>query len=246
MAFPSHLGRSVGAPGIGNGTLILMIDRHSRRPCAAERILLLIQFVASLAVLAWVPGNLLKAAVLVAIWAATFWPLSVRELVGYLLVSGLFAAMDIGAVRQGVFQFSNPDVLGLPFWEFGMWGFYVLHTTRMLNGPAPHQSMLLTLALAALLAVPFMTVVDPGLLLAASAAALLTALAFFHEKSDLAYLGYMALIGAAVEYAGILSNQWSYPAQPAGGVPLWFITMWGGVGLFARRLVLPLLRSPAR
>ena len=32
------------------------------------------------------------------------------------------------------------------------------------------------------------------------------------------------------------------PGDPPGGVPLWFITLWGGVGLFLWRLALPLLR----
>jgi hypothetical protein len=65
---------------------------------------------------------------------------------------------------------------------------------------------------------------------------------FFHEKLDLAYAGYMILVGALIEYTGVWSAQWGYPGSPPGGVPLWFITMWGGVGLFTRRLVLPILR----
>jgi len=37
------------------------------------------------------------------------------------------------------------------------------------------------------------------------------------------------------------SGQWGYPGNPPGGVPLWFITMWGGIGLFMRRLIVPIL-----
>jgi hypothetical protein len=67
------------------------------------------------------------------------------------------------------------------------------------------------------------------------------ALGFFHDVHDLAYAGYMILLGAAVEYAGVYAGLWSYPGDPSGGVPLWFITMWGGVGLFLRRLALPIV-----
>jgi uncharacterized membrane protein YoaT (DUF817 family) len=87
----------------------------------------------------------------------------------------------------------------------------------------------------------FATIGDATLLLLASAAVLAVALALFHESRDLAYTGYMILIGTLFEYAGVHSGLWSYPGDPSGGVPLWFATMWGGVGLFLRRLALPLV-----
>ena len=62
---------------------------------------------------------------------------------------------------------------------------------------------------------------------------------------DFAYVAYMVILGALIEYTGVWAGQWSYPENPPGGVPLWFITMWGGVGLFTRRLVLPLMRRGA-
>jgi hypothetical protein len=51
----------------------------------------------------------------------------------------------------------------------------------------------------------------------------------------------MAALGALIEYVDVWTGQWHYPGHPYGGVPLWFVTMWAGVGLFARRLILPLL-----
>ncbi len=149
--------------------------------------------------------------------------------------------MDIMAVRQGVFRFHAPDYLGLPVWEFVMWGFYVLHTQRMLRGPTPEGALWKVIALALLFAVPFVTLTDSRLLLLASGVLLALALAFFHERWDWRYVGYMIALGAMVEYAGVWSGQWSYPADPIGGVPAWFATMWGGVGLFTRRLLLRLV-----
>ena len=144
------------------------------------------------------------------------------------------------AVRQGAFRFSHADFAGLPIWEFFMWGFLILHMLRTLGGPAPLPRLPLVLPFAVLFAVPFATIVDPSTLLAVSGAILVLALLFFHERRDIHYVAYAVLLGAAFEYVGVWSDQWRYPANPAGGVELWFITMWGGIGLFTRRLVLPL------
>jgi uncharacterized membrane protein YoaT (DUF817 family) len=92
-----------------------------------------------------------------------------------------------------------------------------------------------------LLPFTFAAIPDQTFLLIATVLLLLVGLAFFHEPMDLAYVGYMILLGAAIEYSGVWSRQWHYPGDPAGGVPLWFVSLWGGVGLFLRRLALPIL-----
>jgi len=146
--------------------------------------------------------------------------------------------MDMLAVRQHIFYFQHPTVLGLPAYEFLMWGFYLLHTWRVLDGTVPpvrHSAWIL----AAFYSVAFATIPDPSLLLAVTAVLLTVALSCFHEREDFLYVGYMVLLGALFEYTGVLSGQWAYPGHPLGGVPLWFITLWGGVGLFLRRLLLP-------
>ena len=98
------------------------------------------------------------------------------------------------------------------------------------------------MAAAAAFALPFALIADPGLLLAVSAVVLAGCIVMFHERMDLAYASYMAALGALIEYVGVGAGQWHYPGRPYGGVPLWFLTMWAGVGLFTRRLILPLLR----
>ncbi len=207
------------------------------------RVLLGIQLALTLALLALAPGGWAKLVALLLCWALTFGAITRLEVFIYVLVSALFSLMDIMAVRQGVFRFNSPDFLGLPIWEFFMWGFYVFHCLRFLGGPVPRVSRLAVVALAVLFAVPFVTLSNPWMLLAASAAVLAITLAFFHERGDLAYLGYMIVVGALVEYSGVWSGQWRYPGDPIGGVPLWFISMWGGVGLFTRRLIVPLLHA---
>jgi hypothetical protein len=162
------------------------------------------------------------------------------------VVCALFTAMNAAALGQGIFAFSDPDFLGMPVYELFMWGFYVLHTKRVLGGPSAPVPTYGTWALAVLFAATFAAIPDPGLLLLASTLILAVAVLCYHDRWDLAYAGYMVALGAAFEYTGVHSGQWFYPDTPPGGVPLWFITMWGGVGLFLRRLALPLASSLAR
>ncbi len=202
---------------------------------------LLSQIPLTLAILALVPGNLAKLAAFLLVWALTFGRLSKVEACFYAIVCLFFTGMNAASLQQGIFAFTAPDVLGMPVWELFMWGFYLLHTRRVLGGPAPQGRRAAVWVLALAYALAFSTIHDGNVLLAVTGVLLLTGLALFHGRRDLAYTGYMILLGAAVEYTGVLSGQWHYPAPPPGGVPLWFITLWGGVGLFLHRLVLPIL-----
>lgn len=204
-------------------------------------ILLVSQLFATLLVLALLPGNLNKLIGFVLIWSVTFQRLSLRELLCYVGVCVLFSIMNIMATRQEVFQFSHPDIAGLPLWEYFTWGFYVLHILRTLGGPKPSSRFRVVLPLAILFALPFSTVSDPLLLLATSGFAVVLALIFFHDRWDLSYVAYTLFVGAAIEYTGVWSEQWYYPGNPSGGVAFWFVTMWAGIGLLIRRLVLPLV-----
>jgi len=207
---------------------------------------LLLQIPATLAILAWLPGNAFKLLSLLLVWGLGFGRLALREAALFAGACLFFGLMNVLALRQGIFAFSAPDLLGMPWYEFFMWGFYLLHGWRLLGGPAPAASAaqhraawLLALAYAA----AFGTLSDPTQLLWATAALLGLALLLFHEPLDLAYAGYLLALVALVEYTGVQSGQWHYPQPPADGVPLWFVTLWAGVGLFLRRLIVPLLRT---
>ncbi|MEI6804577.1 MAG: hypothetical protein WCK83_15570 [Burkholderiales bacterium] len=206
-----------------------------------SRLPLLLQVPASLAIIAWLPGNGAKLAALLVLWWITFRPVRRADALLYLGACFFFTLMNAVSLQQGIFRFSSPDVLGMPVYEIFMWGFYLLHVKRVLGGEVPHDRRVQVWLLSALYALAFAAIADADRLLQVTAALLLVGVYLFHQRLDLAYLGYMVLLGAAVEYVGVFSGQWSYPGNPAGGVPFWFITLWGGVGLFLRRLVLPLL-----
>lgn len=201
---------------------------------------LLAQLALTLVVLALPWPSAVKLAILLLIWLVTFWPIGPREFVLFCAVCVLFAAMNASALAQGIFRFSRPDFLGMPVWEFFMWGFYSLHLLRVARGPTPEKTLRLALVLAAAFAIPFATVSSPSVLFSATAVILALSFFFFHDRYDLFYGGYMLFVGALVEYTGVWTGQWSYPDAPLGGVPIWFITMWMGVGLFIRRVAIPL------
>jgi hypothetical protein len=202
---------------------------------------LLSQIPATMVILAAVPTNWGKLAALVLVWALTFGRLSRVEAVFFAVACIFFTAMNAASLKQGIFAFSDPDLLGMPVYELLMWGFYLLHTRRVLDGPAPQGRRATVWILALLYAAAFATIHDGDTLLLVTGVLLAAGLVLFHERLDLAYAGYMVLFGVAIEYTGVLSGQWHYPGNPPGGVPLWFITLWGGVGLFLRRLVHPVL-----
>lgn len=201
----------------------------------------ILQVAVTLVVLAWVPGTWLKAVLLLVFWMLLFAPLRRAELWMYIGVCIFFTGMNASALQQGIFRFRDADVLGMPAYELFMWGFYLLHTKRLLGGVAPTDRRGLAWALAIAYSATFGLISEAQLLLMVSGALLLLALFLFHDALDLAYAGYMVLLGAMVEYTGVYAGQWSYPGDVPGGVPLWFVTMWGGIGLFFRRLVLPLM-----
>ena len=210
------------------------------------RLVLLAQLLATVGALGWIPGNPAKLITMLVIWGLGFGRIQVAELQAMAAVNLLFVLVNSAALRRGIFVFDHPDFLRMPVYEYLMWGFYTLHTIRLLNGAAPPGPLIAASAAAAAAALPFALVADPTLLLAASGLVLAGCIALFHEPMDLAYAAYMIALGALIEYVGVGTGQWHYPGQHFGGVPLWFLPMWAGVGLFTRRLTLPLLRREPR
>jgi hypothetical protein len=205
----------------------------------------LLQILGTCLVLAWMPGNVAKVVLLLVLWALTFGRLSHREAIAALVICAVFTVMDVQMVERGAFAFDHPDFAGLPAYEFLMWGFYVLHVTRTLGGYAARRRLVPAIVLAVVFSMAFATFSDPGMLAAAAAVVVIVALSVFRDRLDFAYAGYTALVGLLIEYTGVWSSQWHYPAAPVGGVPLWSLPMWAGIGVFVRRIVTPFLHDTA-
>lgn len=201
-----------------------------------------IQVLGTAAVLAIAPPAPVLLAALLAWWALTIRRLTWRELVLAAGLDLLFTAMDIGAVRAGVFVFHHPDWMGLPWWELAMWGFYGVHGLRLVGGDAGRPGWR-DAACAAAFAIPYLSIADPDRLAAASGAILAIAMVRMHRPADLVAAGYFALLGVAIELTGMAVGHWSYPQT--SGLPIGAVLMWAGVGLFTRRLCAWWVRSGA-
>ena len=126
-----------------------------------------LQFVGTVLILVFVPGAVLKTLSFLAWWGLTLGRLTRGEAVLYLVSCVLFTAMDIMAVHQGIFAFSDPDFAGLPIWEVFLWGFYVIHAVRALRLGVPGGSIIVPAILTALFAAVFGIGVSQLMLLAA-------------------------------------------------------------------------------
>lgn len=215
-----------------------------------QRWRILAQLPLTLIILVWAPSNPARVLALLVCWALTFGRLSRGELVFAAIICVFFTGMNAASLKAGIFSFTQPDVLAQPYFELLMWGFYVLHTIRLLGPAAPKFEPRWIVPLTVLYSACFAALGGGWPLLIGSGILLLAGLARFHEPRDLLYTGYFIAMGAAFEYTGVHAGLWQYPDPPLGGVPPWFVTLWGGVGFLLHRLALPLLQRfgvyPAR
>lgn len=206
-----------------------------------SRILLFLQLPVSLLIIAFMPTNFGKLAAFLILWVLTFKKFSKLDLIFYIGVCIFFTAMNAASLKQGIFSFSEPDLLGMPIYEVFMWGFYLLHLKRVWGGDVPVGNRAVVWLLALSFAIAFAVIPDAKILTIVTGILLITGLILYHEPLDFSYTIYFIMFGAAIEYAGVHSGQWFYPNAPVGGVPVWFVTLWGGVGLLMRRLLMPIL-----
>lgn len=222
-------------------------DDFARFAKRFQRPILGVQLLLTAAALAFVPGNAAKLATMLVVWALGFGSITSAELILMVCIDGIFVAMDLVTLRRDSFRFTAPNILGLPYYEYFMWGFYVLNAIRFWGAAPPKGGLkFLTVGLVALFAVSFSIFKDYLLLFLGSGLVLAAGVVFFHERRDIAFATYMVAMGAVIEYAGVWSGQWQYDGPTLGGVPIWFITMWGGVGFFVHRLFLPLMADLKR
>ncbi len=221
-------------------------ERLARRYRACAWILLPFQMGGTLAGLVFLPSNVAKAVVLPLWWLVTFGPMKRIEIVEFCLACLIFSGMNAMALHRGIFAFTYPDVFGMPWFELFMWGFYLVHTRRALARFSTPRSNRrgVAVGLTVCFAIVFSAATGDVSRFFGPLAVILVSLAFFHEVSDFLHIGYMVFLGALIEYSGIATGQWSYPSSQLAGVPLWFITMWAGVGLYAHRIFSETLAKP--
>ena len=114
-----------------------------------------VQLLGTLLILAFVLGNLVKTIVLLFLWVLTFYPFKLNEIILFCGTCLFFSVMDVVVIKRGNFFYKHPDVGLLPLWEFFMYGFYFLHTIRVLNGTIPRRNTIKAGLLALAFALAF-------------------------------------------------------------------------------------------
>jgi hypothetical protein len=200
----------------------------------------LLQIPGSLFILGLPVSNALKLALFAAFWLLTFKRLMPRELV---LAGGIalgWSLMDLFAIRSGKFEFVSPDAFGLALYAPACYAFFPIHVIRLIGGTPPRCAWK-SWVLLGLFLIPFMLPLNDLAILMWTAVILLIGLAVYRDREDWLYTGYLIFLGGLWEYIGVWTHQWTYPA---GHIPAWSITMWGGIGFFIRRLAYPCLFPP--
>src|SRR4051812_24426210 len=98
----------------------------------------LIQLAVVIVILIAVPGSIGQLVLLFGWWVATLLPLTRIESLVFLIGCAIFIVADILVTSQGIFTFMHADILGLPYYEFGMWGFYYVNGLRFLGRNRKH------------------------------------------------------------------------------------------------------------
>ncbi|MGZ5278333.1 MAG: hypothetical protein ACXWC9_00215 [Pseudobdellovibrionaceae bacterium] len=202
-----------------------------------KKTLLFLQLIITLLVLAFVPNNIFKVVLLLPVWWMAFGGLSRREWIVFFVINILFVLNDIGAIQNHFFQFTHPDLFGLPYWEFFMWGFYLLHLHRMFPPKVPKSLDLKLVLLALIFAQVFAIIPDRNMLLIVTTSVLLITFYFYHEAEDFLYCFYLMAMGVAVETVGLSYDLWSYPETDYNAALVQFVIMWGAIGLYFRHIM---------
>ena len=195
------------------------------------------QNISTLAILCLVESNLTRLVLLLGVWLISFWPITRREVISFFILNIVFVIGDICAIKSGFFTFSNPDLLELPYWEFIMWGFYMLHMNRLFSRPSVKAFDWRAIVFAIIFSQLFGLVTDHTLLLISSSIILLATLSLFHAKDDLRYGIYLGLLGILYEYFGLQFNLWLYPGRNfLTALPQIFV-LWSTSAILFRRIL---------
>lgn len=202
----------------------------------------MIQLLLTIAISLSIRSTALKAAALLLFWAISFWPLSATDILAFFVTNVIFVFSNYGALKNGVFEFAQKNVLLMPYNELFMWGFYCLFAKRTLGIreiSTPKQRRW-SIAYAATFAVSFSVIRNEIGLALFLGILLLAAASYLRNRQDRNSILLFAGLGILIEGTGIWKGFWHYPHARYLPLPLWGPLMWANIGLIVSRLM-PLL-----
>ena len=201
----------------------------------AKTVILVVQLVGTFGIMFFIENTLIALCMMLILWFVTFFPFTKQELVVFILACFFYTLGDVLVLNQGIFYFSDTDILGMPYYEPFMWGFYFLHTMRMLGGSSPKQALpglIFSFIVVATLAYFSNTQLVSWLLIAIVLGGLLV----FRTQKDFEYVIYLLGFGLVLEYAGTYFGEWTYSID---NYVLWWVATWALSGLILYRTILP-------
>lgn len=180
---------------------------------------------------------------LVLIWFALYRPFRTPEPVAFAIAAGFFLFQNHVSLKAGLFEFRFKDILLMPYYEPFLWGFYFLSMKRFVSG---YDAEPLGIDPRAIAAVVVTSIAFSGFatnsraLFFATACSTAFLFVLFHSRRDVSWALCALALGFVVEFFGVSTGLWWYPAPDVFGIPFWFATMWISVGLLGRRFLFPL------
>lgn len=197
----------------------------------------LVQLLGTILISLSISSTALKTIALLIFWTAAFWPLKASELIQFVIVNFIFVISNYGALKNGVFEFAQKDILLMPYNELFMWGFYCFFVQRALRLQDTSEGHLKpAIIYAVLFAVSFSVIRDEVILASALAALLLSAAVIFRSKQDWLSVALFTCVGILIESTGLWKGFWRYPHARYFELPLWGPLMWANIGMIVSRL----------
>ena len=181
--------------------------------------------------------NYLKMIMILASFYFVYGVFSKEERYLFVGVNLFFMFMNYMSIVNGIFSFSSPDLIRLPWYEFFMWGIYVLHLKRVCElffkkEFSNYQVSIADFVCVGLVVVVFSVCKDKELVTLLPL--LVNMFYLIYKKSKLLICSYVyfLIIGGILELAGTNSGQWSYPNPDIFGVPYWYVNVFGSFAIY--------------
>lgn len=192
-----------------------------------------LQFLLTLLISTFIQDNLLKTFLLFFLWILSFWPLSIKDIVYFVISSLVFTLSNYGALQNLTFEFKEKDILLMPYNELFMWGFYCLNAYRFHKEKTiifPQHKLKWFLLFTVVFASSFSFFQNETYLFVFLMILLAIFSLIFRSKYLASYILYFLFMGIVVESLGLRFGLWKYPRALYFEAPIWAPLMWMNIG----------------
>lgn len=160
-----------------------------------------------------------------------------EEVYLFIGVNLFFTFMNYMSIVNGIFAFTQPDLIGLPWYEFFMWGIYFIHLKRVTEiffsaEFKAYQVSLVDFVCVGLVIVVFSVCKDKSSVTIFPL--IINIFYLFAKKSKFITSNYFYFlaIGGILELVGTNGGQWVYPHPDFFGVPFWYVNVFGSFAIY--------------